>query len=182
MNLAKALTPYRHNSVFTQSPLSTKDSAYKNSDSSALLHRETTDTAFQYPFGLNLEDCRKGKDGAKWSRALLEAIGELSGVAGNHARSLYEMAPASIVARLGNSLVAGYNLYGFNANGGFPEVVDGLLREPADYPAGEFYLGGKIVKDMDDATVQKLTAKGVTLDRDPRRLIATLADKANLKA
>src|SRR5207237_5904505 len=97
MNLAKALEPYRFNAVFTQSPLSAKDSAYKNSEKSALLHRETAHTAFQYPFALNGEDCKAKPD---WVKAILNAIGELSDVAGNHARSYYEMARASIIIRL----------------------------------------------------------------------------------
>lgn len=175
MNLAKALEPYRFNSVFTQSPLSAKDSAYKNSDTSALLHRETSHTAFQYPFALNGNDCMSQPD---WTKALLKAIGELSGVAGNHARSYFEMAPASIVVRLSNQLVAGYQTYGFQADGSFPEVINGILRDPKpDYPGSEFYIGGKIIKDMTDGDIKKLESRGVTLDRDPRRLIEVLAVK-----
>ena len=175
MNLAKALEPYRFNSVFTQSPLSAKDSAYKNSDTSALLHRETSHTAFQYPFALTGNDCEPKPD---WTKALLKAIGELSGVAGNHARSYFEMAPASIVARLSNQLVAGYQSYGFQVDGSFPEVVNGILRDPTpDYPGSEFYIGGKIVKDMSDGDIKKLESRGVTLDRDPRRLIEVLSEK-----
>ena len=97
--------------------------------SSALLHRETAVTAFQYPFALNLNDCackdakckhEKPKDGQstlckrQWTRKLLQAIGELNEVAGNHARSYFEMAPASIIVRLTeSSLVAGFNTYCF---------------------------------------------------------------------
>ena len=175
MNLAKALEPYRFNSVFTQSPLSAKDSAYKNSDTSALLHRETSHTAFQYPFALNGNDCESKPD---WTKALLKAIGELSGVAGNHARSYFEMAPASIVVRLSKQLVAGYQSYGFQVDGSFPEVINGILRDPTpDYPGSEFYIGGKIVKDMSDGDIKKLESRGVTLDRDPRRLIEVLSEK-----
>lgn len=175
MNLAKALEPYRFNSVFTQSPLSTKDSAYQNSPTSALLHRETAHTAFQYPFALNGEDCKSKPD---WVKALLKAIGELSDVAGNHARSYFEMAPASLIVRLTPQLVAGYQTYGFKPDGSFPEVIDGILHEPTpDYPGDEFYLGGKIVKDMPEERVQALTKRGVTVDRDPRRLLDTVANK-----
>ncbi len=175
MNLAKALEPYRFNAVFTQSPLSAKDSAYKNAETSALLHRETAHTGFQYPFALNGEDCRAKPD---WVRALLKAVGELSDVAGNHARSYYEMAPASIVLRLTPQLVAGYQTYGFTPDGKFPEVVGGILHEPEpDYPGAEFYIGGKIVKELSDADAKKLTDLKVTLDRDPRRLLETVADK-----
>jgi CRISPR-associated protein Cst2 len=172
MNLAKALEPYRFNAVFTQSPMASKDSAYKNAEGSALLHRETAHTAFQYPFALNGEDCRAKRD---WVRALLKAIGELSDVAGNHARSYYEMAPASIVARLTDQLVAGYQTYGFRPDGDFPEVIDGILHDPPDYLGEQFYIGGKIVKDMSETKLAKLAQRGVNLDRDPRRLLATLA-------
>ena len=83
-----------------------------------------------------------------------EPSGELSGVAGNHARSYYEMAPASIVIRLSESLVAGYNTYGFTKEGDFPEVVDGIRQ--GDYPGGEFFIGGKIVKEMPERTAKPL--------------------------
>jgi CRISPR-associated protein Cst2 len=175
MNLAKGLEPYRFNAVFTQSPKAGEGSKYKNADTSALLHRETAHTAFQFPFALNGEDC---KPKPKWVKALLEAIGELSDVAGNHARSYYEMAPASIVIRLTTQLVAGYQTYGFTSEGRFPEVVDGILHAPTpDYPGNEFYIGGKIVKEMAEEQSQKLTKVGVTLERDPRKLLDTVAAK-----
>ena len=175
MNLAKALEPYRFNAVFTQSPLSGKDSAYQNSTSSALLHRETAHTAFQYPFALNGEDCEPKRD---WVKAMLMAIGELSEVAGNHARSYYEMAPASIVVRLTPQLVAGYQTYGFTVDGRFPEVIDGILEnDPPDYPGSEFFVGGKLVKDLPEDQAKTLSDHGVTLDRDPRKLLDTVAAK-----
>lgn len=187
MNLAKALEPYRHNAVFTQSP-QIKDSPWKSDEgpaSSSLLHRETAVTAFQYPVALNLNDCATKP---KWTRALLKAIGELSGVAGNHARSYFEMAPASIVVRLTEQLVAGYDTYGFRverkAGGedehGFPEVVGELLRADATLPGKEFFIGGKVVRQMNDEVLSKLKAAEVTLDRDPRRLLMTVADHAGL--
>lgn len=180
MNLAKSLDPYRHNAVFTQSPLSAEGSAYQNATTSALLHRETVVTAFQYPFALNMNDC---KEQPEWTRALLRAIGELNGVSGNHARSYYEMAPASIVVRLTEQLVAGYGTYGFRIDDKtgqhqFPEVIDGLLHDPPDYPAAEFYFGGQIVKDMPEETISQLRQAGATLERDPRKLIQIATDKA----
>lgn len=205
MNLAKGLEPYRHNAIFTQSPLAAEGSAYKNSTTSALLHRETSVTPFQYPFALNLNDCQAKPE---WTQALLKAIGELNGVAGNHARSYFEMAPASIIVRLSESLVAGYGTYGFKkadnkkadkADGyEFPEVVDGILHSVPvidqegnhvevdgkkqwnpmpDYPGKEFFIGGRIIKDMPQEQIDKLIAQGVTVDRDPRRLLQNVADK-----
>lgn len=177
MNLARGLEPYRNNAVFTQSPLTVPSAgapSYKNSGSSALLHRETSLNAFVYPFALNLNDCKAKPN---WTKALLKAIGELSDVAGNHARSLFEMAPASIVLRLTPQLVAGYDTYGYDLSGNFPEVVDGILRDKPDYPGSEFYIGGKIIKEMAPDRIAALEKAGVTTDRDPRRLLATVAAK-----
>ncbi len=175
MNLARGVEPYRNNVVFTQSPLTAGDSPWQNAKTSALLHRETALTAFQYPFALNLDDCKAKPD---WTKMLLKAIGELNDVAGNHARSYFEMAPASIVLRLTDQLVAGYGTYGFESTGEFPEVVEGILHDDPDYPAGEFYLGGKLVKDMKPDRLGKLKEKGVTLERDPRKVLAIAGEKA----
>jgi len=175
MNLAKALEPYRHNAVFTQSPMSDekKGSAYQNSTTSALLHREIVVSAFQYPFALSLSDCKPKSD---WTRKLLKAIGELNRVPGNHARSYFEMAPESIIVRLTTSLVAGYHTYCFKPDGKLPDVLDDIVA--GDYPGNEFYLGGEIVKrDLSEKQTADLKAKGVTLDRDPQRLLETVADK-----
>jgi CRISPR-associated protein Cst2 len=179
MNMAVALEPYRHNSVFTQSPLDATPKEIKshvNADSSQLLHRETAYTAFQYPFALNLNDCREKAD---WTKKLLSAIGQLNNVAGNHARSYFEMSPASIVIRFTKRLVAGYDTYGFAVHDGkhqFSEVIDGIKK--GDYPGAEFFIGGKIVKGMDEEHIEEMKSKGVTVDRNPETLLKTVAEKA----
>ncbi len=178
MNLARGVEPYRNNVVFTQSPLTVKSEGaplLQNSTSSALLHRETVLTAFQYPFALNLDDC---KTQPVWTKALLKAIGELNGVAGNHARSYFEMAPASIVLRLTNQLVAGYNTYGFDSEGNYDEVVDGLKKDDYTGRESEFHLGGEIVKNLPAEDAKALESKGVTLIRDPRKLLEIVGQKA----
>lgn len=185
MNLAKGLEPYRHDAVFTQSPLTVKSEGaplYQNAGSSALLHRETAVTAFQYPFALAGVDCVGHPD---WVRSLLKAVGELSGVAGNHARSYYEMAPASVSVRLTPMLVAGYDSYHFRLDGRGPEnerrlgssLLSDLLDDELGLPGEQFYLGGQVVRTLADADKETLKKKGVTLDADPRRLLATVADK-----
>lgn len=196
MNLAKALEPYRHDAVFTQSPLIV-DSPWKNADQSALLHRETSVTAFQFPLAINLHDCElddKGKPGEgvkapdekpyktkgeqqkDWLCYLLKAISELNGVAGNHARSYFEMAPASIVIRVTDSLVAGYETYGFKRDGSFPEVVDGVLHN--DYLGSEFYIGGQLVKSLLDSHTQaQLKTKGVNLFRMANQALDAVANR-----
>jgi CRISPR-associated protein Cst2 len=119
MNMAVALNPYRFDATFHQSPLNAGKSPWKNSTKSALLHREVAHTAYQYPFALAYSDCIQKPD---WVKALIEAIAQLSDVAGGHARSYYEMAPKSVVARLTSNLVAGYDTYGFDDKGEFSEL------------------------------------------------------------
>lgn len=85
--------------------------------------------------------------------------------------------------RLTESLVAGYETYGFKKPKdreaySFPEVIVGILHDPPDYVGSEFFLGGRFVKEMDAAMIEKLTGRGVTLDRDPRRLLGIVAEKA----
>lgn len=179
MNLAVALEPYRHDSIFTQSPQDKSEAAHKahkNTENAQLLHREVVYTAYQYPFALNLDDC---KAQPAWTRALLEAIGELNDVAGNHARSYFEMAPASVILRLTPRLACGFDTYGFKEEDGkhrHSEVITGLLA--GDYPGQEFYLGGKLVRDLDEATQSALRAQGVTLERNPQKLLALVAEQA----
>lgn len=166
MNMAQALTSYRFDATFHQSPLNAGDSPWKNDTKSSLLHREVAHTAYQYPFALAGNDLTAKPE---WGVALLEAIGELSNVAGGHARSYYEMAPASIVLRLTSSLVAGFNTYGFDDQGRFPELV--RLNEN-DLPASEFWLGGALVRDLPAAERGRLTAAGAKLFDNPQRLLA----------
>jgi CRISPR-associated protein Cst2 len=185
MNLAKGLEPYRHVTVFTQSPLF-KDNAWKvggeGGTNSALLHRETADTAFQYPFALN------GRDFApkpEWCRALVGALGDLAGVSGNHARSLYFMAPASVVARVTERLAPGYEQYHFTVrrdpatNERLPgsKLLARLLAEDCVLPRGEFFLGGEIVEGLSNGDRTSLTDAGAVLDADPARLLSKAADR-----
>ena len=173
MNLAVALEPYRFDATFHQSPLNAGESPWKNATSSALLHRESSYTAYQYPFALAGADCTAG-NGPEWTRALLAAIGELSGVAGGHARSLYEMAPRSVVVRVTPSLVAGYDSYGFSPKGDFPELA--RIRSD-DLPGSEFLVGGELSRAMPDEVKQDLESRGVTFDDNPQRLLATATDR-----
>lgn len=182
MNLAKALEPYRHDTVFTQSPLTVKSEGmpFQNASTSALLHRETTVTPFQFPFAINLNDCKLDNPTSKdWLLKLLKAISELNDVSGNHARSYFEMAPASIIIRMTDSLVAGYDTYGFKADGSLPEVVNGILA--GDYPGSEFCIGGKIVREVLPAETQEaLRSKKVRLYRTAQQALDAVASGSNV--
>lgn len=172
-NLAVALTPYELDATFHQSPKNAGNSPWKNSSNSALLHREVAYTAYQYPFALAYSDCQQKKE---WVAQLLSAIGELNGVAGNHARSYFEMAPRSIVARLTPRLVAGYNTYGFKDDGNFTDLsrVNG-----EDLPGEEFWVGGELVREIkanNKEEFQRLENAGVKLYENPERLLADLSN------
>ena len=171
MNLAVALTPYRYDAMFNQSPLNAGNSPWKNSAKSALLHREVTHTAYQYPFALAYSDCKVKPD---WTKSLIFAISQLSDVAGGHARSYFEMAPSSVVARLTPSLVAGYDTYGFKDDGEFPEL-DRI--KDSDLPGSEFWVGGEIVRNMSAAQQEKLTNRGVHLYENPQKMLTDLAEE-----
>jgi len=183
MNLAKGLSPYRHDTILTQSPINV-DSPWKNSETSALLHRETAVISYQYPFAFNLNDVFVG-DGPdeetrrQWLSSMLRAIAELCNVAGNHARSLFQMAPASIVIRLTERLVPGYDSYGFRVddrgNVALPEIVDGITD--GDYPGAEFYLGGLLVKQMTEDEESSLEERGVHLFRMADRALAAVSQE-----
>jgi CRISPR-associated protein Cst2 len=171
MNMAVALTPYRYDATFHQSPLNAGASPWKNSSTSALLHREVAHTAYQYPFALAHSDC---KTQPEWTKALINAIAQLSDVAGGHARSYYEMAPKSVLARLTPNLIAGYDTYGFDDQGGFKE----LSRINADdLPGDEFWIGGEIARNLDATEKARLTAAGVHFYDNPQVMLATLADE-----
>jgi CRISPR-associated protein Cst2 len=171
MNLAVALSPYRFDATFHQSPLNAGESPWKNSTSSALLHREVSHTAYQYPFAINLNDCGSPK-AQQWTKALLAAIGELSNVAGGHARSYFEMAPHSLVARLTPSLVGGFNTYGFGIDGGFADLsrING-----EDLPGKEFVVAGAIARQMNSEEKKRLLKEGVQFFDNPQAALLKLA-------
>jgi CRISPR-associated protein Cst2 len=169
MNLAMALQPYRFDATFHQSPLNAGDSKWKNATTSALLHREVSYTAFQFPFALNLEDC---KDKRPWAKALLAAIGELSNVAGGHARSYFEMAPRSLVARLTASLVFGFDTYGFASDGRFPELA---RVKAGDLPGAEFVVAGALAREMAPADRTRLEGEGVRFFDNAQAALVQLA-------
>jgi CRISPR-associated protein Cst2 len=173
MNLAVATTPYRFDATFHQSPLNAGGSPWKNAAQSALLHKEVSHTAFQFPFALSCDECLKNPHGARWLDSLLEAIGELNEVAGGHARSYFEMAPRSIVLRKTPSLVAGFNTYGFDENGNFTEI-DRISAD--DLPPKEFWLGGDFVRQMESDRREKLSAAGAHLFENPQQLLKAVAE------
>lgn len=170
VNMAVALNPFMNDTLLHQSPVHDKESPWQNSAKSALLLHQVSFTAFQYPFALLYSDCRAKKE---WIKALLRAISEANGAAGNHARSYFDMSPASIVARLTPRLAAGYEMYGFTAPGSFPSIS--RLNE-SDLPADEFWIGGEVVRQMNPDEVARLKSLGANLFASPDRLMDSLSE------
>lgn len=181
-NMAVGLTPYKYDAVFHQSPLNVKTknnekTYWSNANTSALLHREVTYTAFQYPFALAGRDCQQHPE---WVKALLQAIAQLNKVAGGHARAYYEFAPRSIVARLTPKLVAGYKTYGFDKDGDCQELLKRLGKpdsENCDLPGNEFWLGGEIVRNLDEDETNRLQSAEVHLYSNPEKLFDAMAQQ-----
>lgn len=174
INNSVALSPYKYEATFHQSPknIETKNNENKfwtNQTNSVLLHKEISHTAFQYPFALAGNDCISKPE---WIKALLEAIGELTNVAGGHARNYYEMSPKSIVIRLTPSLVAGYDTYGFQEDGNL-EVLKRIKDKEGniDLPGNEFYLGGDIIRNLSKERYLELESFGVKLFENPQKLL-----------
>jgi CRISPR-associated protein Cst2 len=182
-NLAVGLTPYRYETLFTQSPKTVERGGgdkpkWKNAGSSQLLHREMTYTAYQFPVALNLKDCKVGEKEASdkhktWFATLLQAFSELNGVAGNHARSYFEMSPVAVIARTTNRLASGFPLYPY-LDGEEVSVITDILSD--DLPGSEFVLGGNIVKELTDEKRNALEAKGAKLFRTSERAFNHLSE------
>lgn len=163
MNYAVALSPYKYEASFHQSPMNAGNSPWKNQGTSVLLHKEISNTAFQYPFALSGKDSEKNKD---WVKTLLDSIIELNNVAGGHARNYFEFAPKSIVFRLTPKLVSGFDTYGFNEDGSWSELS---RINDNDLPKDEFYFGGEIVRNFKQEQKEKLNSDN--LFENPEKLI-----------
>ena len=167
MNLAVSVDPYRFDATFHQSPLSGGKSPWKNASTSALLHREVSWTAYQYPFALAGSDFTTPSEKV-WGRHLLAAIGDLSDVAGGHARAYYEMAPHSIALRLTDRLVGGFDTYGFQGDGSWKQLS---RLNDNDLPASEFWLGGAAVRNLDKSMRAELEKSGAHLFDNANHLL-----------
>jgi CRISPR-associated protein Cst2 len=182
MNMAVALSPLTASTRPSTSLRSTKTARGKMPD------RRPCSTARSCTPPINTRspsrsEIARSATARAWTRALLAAIGELTNVAGGHARSYYEMAPRSLVARLTPSLVAGFDTYGFRQASddrvSFPELA---RITASDLPGHEFWIGGEIVRSFPADERARLTAAGAHLYDNPQRLLADLADAAFGKA
>ena len=166
MNLAKGLEPYRHNAVFTQSPLTARRTARTRTREigpaapgdrrdrlPVPVRPEPARTAGRSSTGLQAaEGNRRAERRRRQPRPQLLRDGP-----GEHRDPAHHLArrrlqdlrfPAKRDPREEQS-----------QQYVFPEVIDGILHDPPDYPGKEFYLGGKIVKDMPAEQAKKLAKR-----------------------
>ena len=146
-------------------PRNTEKSPWHNIKETALLYRQVSYTAYQYPFALALSDCISHPE---WTTALIKSIGQLSKVGGGDSVSHFNMAPRSIIVRLTSTSDEGYDSYGFNEDGEFNEL-NRLMND--DLPGHEFWLGGEIVRQMSEEIKKKLEDKKVKLRDNPQTLL-----------
>jgi CRISPR-associated protein Cst2 len=172
-NYATALSPYRFDTTLSQSPF--QEGPWRNDATSSLLHREVSYSAFQYPFSLDVAPFIEAAKG-EWGRTALELIGQLNDVAGNHSRTLFTFDPASIVIRLTDRQVPGYDPYGFTSPDTFPSLIDAL--ESGDLPCEEFWLGGRIGKALGKDKFEALKSRKVNLERSPQSLLTEVSKLA----
>jgi CRISPR-associated protein Cst2 len=173
INYATALSPYRFDATLNQSPY--QEGPWRNDETSSLLHREVSLSAFQYPFSLDVEPFIQANK-QEWGRTTLDLIGQLNNVAGNHSRTLFTFDPASIVLRVTDRQVPGYEPYAFISPESCPNLIDAL--ETGDLPGEEFWLGGRVVKVLAKAKTEAPTTKDVHLYRSPQELLTVVAKVA----
>lgn len=185
VNYAVSIEPFSQRSTMHQSPV-IKDSPFKNAGSSGIIYREVHVTAYQYPFGLNLNDFRddkpeQEKKWKKWAAHLLRAIGELNGVAGNHARTMFPFGPVSIILRLTARRTPDFDLYGFKlkSEDSQRELLDSLRN--GELKGEDFYIGGRIVKDNEELKALAHQQEEARKNTDKKAVLeGTGLSKANL--
>ena len=168
LNIAVSTTPYRQDTTFHQSPMLTGGVQTKTS---SLLHKEVAYTAYQFPLALCLRDFAAKKE---WYKELLTAIGDLSNVAGNHARHYYDMAPLSFIARLTPRLAPGYKTYGFGEDGSFSDLA---RINSGDLPGKEFIIAGELARKLPSEEKTRLVGEGVRFFDNPQAALEVLSSE-----
>lgn len=165
VNNAVATAEFHGEEQLLQSP-----KASDSNNNSALIHRQISHTSFQYPWALPLRSCAEKP---AWTKALLEIMAQLNGVAGGHARSYFELAPTSLVVRATTELAGGFDLYGYDEDGYFTPL-DRI--SPTDLDGSEFWVAGEVVRKLSEEKRKYLESQGVHLFENPVRAMKALGD------
>ncbi|MBL8152223.1 MAG: type I-B CRISPR-associated protein Cas7/Cst2/DevR, partial [Blastocatellia bacterium] len=107
---------------------------------------------------------------------VIRAIIDLSEVAGNHSRFLYDFSPDSVVFRWTNDF-APRMLYSFKmdtkGNLSLPDLIEKVKAK--DIAACELYIGGSIVERL--SKDDKSTLEGATIEPGVKNLVTKLENK-----
>ncbi len=143
---AISLTPFSGDITFNAASVGATPSASKSGKDPVPYGTEVHATRYQYGFALTPAELRK------YERALdvVDAIVDLSGVAGNHARFLFDFSPDAIIFRWTGD-VAPRILYGFALDADGHLTVPEIKRrvEAGDITGNELIVGGSLA-EMDD--------------------------------
>jgi CRISPR-associated protein Cst2 len=136
-----------------------------------LLQNEVHYTSFQFPFAI--EKINEWPVDA-WVYCVLNAIGNIGFVGGNHSRSLFDFSPKSIIIRVTSKAAFQFDQYGFDANGNFTDI-DSIKEMISSFDcADEFWIGGDLANKLskDDSL------KGVHFYKNCSVLLNAIGDLA----
>ena len=181
---AVSLTPWSGDVVFNAaSPRATPSAAKGEGNNPVPYMAEIHATRYQFGLALTPEKLRVPERAVK----ALEAVGELSGVAGNQARFLYDFAPDAVVLRL-TADPAPRLLYCFETDDdGTTFTAGALVRrvecgdvEPAELIVGTTDADGPFAAQMRDAGVKAVHGPKAAVKAACER-VAAHADVAGAK-
>lgn len=167
MNLGLSVEPYEDEALLRQAPARAGEVMPAGA---SLLHTEVLGSALQYPLALRGSDVQAGP--REWTVGLMDAIADPD-FRNARARSLFDLSPRSVVARLTPRLSPEFDSYGFTSEGTWGEL-ERLRGDGTDLPAGEFFLGGEVVRLLAPEVREQLQAQGARLFENPGQLLRQL--------
>jgi CRISPR-associated protein Cst2 len=169
-NHAVSTSPFEGDTILQQYPKQYWKEE-KEGKGGGLLQNEIHCTSYQIPFAL--EHIEKWPN-EKWVGEVLKAIGNIGLVAGNHARSLFDFSPSSIIIRVSESSAYQFDQYGFDQKGNFSDIksIKSLIKQNS---RKDFWFGGKIVEKLENDN----DLKGCNFYDTPSELLKDLGEKWN---
>ena len=129
-----------------------------------LLTVEVHYTSYQFPFGLERVETWNNDD---WIKGVLNAIGQLGQVAGNHSRTFFDFSPKSLVVRVTDAPAPQLNLYGFQKDGTCPSILDAIRSSKKE----EFWVTKDVLAGVEEAAL-----KGMHICESPAELLADVGN------
>lgn len=129
-----------------------------------LLTVEVHYTSYQFPFGLERVETWNNDD---WIKGVLNAIGQLGQVAGNHSRTFFDFSPKSLVVRITDAPAPQFNLYGFQKDGTCPSILDAIRSSKKE----EFWVTEDVL-----AGVDREALKGIHIEANPAKLLVAVGE------